>query len=314
MKVRCLPLNGCTRRPRHRATLHDHPLCHDVNARYRSTCGKSLFCPTHSEVVRQCSYPRISAISLPALPDSQQGCRYCRNAWCLSVLGLRRHFPNTFPPSRSHRLPPPLCFACGLHRSHHSPQRPSPPSTLHGTMDMSSSNSSSVMDMMVPYLHFTGGDNLLFEAWHPSSKGAIAGACIGLVLFAIFERWVNGMRGVLEARWRQQCVPCSARVRRHILTHLRAMATMMSSTSNNSCHASGSPSSLPGVSKMKEVGTSGVEEVNINASPSQPGRRLPRPLRTVPPFIPSHDIPRGALFAFQALLYYVLMLAVMCVQ
>ncbi|KAM5538233.1 hypothetical protein V8D89_008120 [Ganoderma adspersum] len=164
-------------------------------------------------------------------------------------------------------------------------------------MDMSSSNSSSVMDMMVPYLHFTGGDNLLFEAWHPSSRGALAGACIGLVLFAIFERWVNGMRGVLEARWRQQ-----------------ALATMLSSTSENSCHASGSPSSVPGASKLKEVGTSGVEEVDINPSPSQPGRRLPRPIRTFPPFIPSHDIPRGALFAFQALLYYVLMLAVMTFQ
>lgn len=226
------------------------------------------------------------------------------------MLGFRRQFPRTFS------LPPPLCVACGFHRSHHSPQRPSPPSTLHHTMDMSSSNSSSVMDMMVPYLHFTGGDNLLFEAWHPSSKGAIAGACIGLVLFAIFERWVNGMRGVLEARWRQQCVPCSGHAWRNANSShpFRALATMTASTSDNPCHASSSPSSLPAALKLKEVGTSGVEEVNINPSPSQPGRRLPRPLRTVPPFIPSHDIPRGALFAFQALLYYVLMLAVMCVQ
>ena len=75
-------------------------------------------------------------------------------------------------------------------------------------MDMSSSNST-VMDTMVPYLHFAGGDNLLFEAWQPSSKGALAGACIGLVFYAIFERWVNGMRGVLEARWKKQYVPYS---------------------------------------------------------------------------------------------------------
>lgn len=36
--------------------------------------------------------------------------------------------------------------------------------------------------------------------------------------------------------------------------------------------------------------------------------------RSAPPFIASHDIPRGLLFAFQALLAYILMLAVMCVK
>lgn len=155
------------------------------------------------------------------------------------------------------------------------------------------------MGMMVPYLHFAGGDNLLFEAWHPSSTGAIAGACIGLVLFAIFERWVNGMRGVLEAHWRQL-----------------ALATMTSSTPVTECSASGSPSTLSESSKLKEeeVGTSGVQETDVNPLPSPPGRRLQRPIRTIPPFILSHDIPRGALFAFQALLYYVLMLAVMTFQ
>ena len=35
--------------------------------------------------------------------------------------------------------------------------------------------------------------------------------------------------------------------------------------------------------------------------------------RSVPPFIATHDIPRGIIFAFQACLAYILMLAVMYV-
>lgn len=36
--------------------------------------------------------------------------------------------------------------------------------------------------------------------------------------------------------------------------------------------------------------------------------------RTIPPFIASHDIPRGAIHALQTLLGYILMLSVMCVH
>ncbi|TBU64853.1 Ctr copper transporter [Dichomitus squalens] len=139
---------------------------------------------------------------------------------------------------------------------------------------------------MIPWLHFTSGDKLLFEAWQPSSKGAIAGACIGLLLFAIFERWVNGMRGVLEARWKKQC-----------------------------CHSSDpsfqNPSNSP---DSKSAVLDGVEEVEVNPLATKAARRPQRSSRMIPPFIPSHDVPRGALFAFQALLFYVLMLAVMTFQ
>jgi len=46
--------------------------------------------------------------------------------------------------------------------------------------------------------------------------------------------------------------------------------------------------------------------------PTNPPRppRLPH-LRTIPPFIAEHDIPRGVLFALQMFLGYLLMLAVM---
>ena len=55
--------------------------------------------------------------------------------------------------------------------------------------------------MMMPYFHTSGGDNLLFESWTPSSPGAIAGASIAIFFLAILERFVNGLRGRLEAYW-----------------------------------------------------------------------------------------------------------------
>ena len=55
--------------------------------------------------------------------------------------------------------------------------------------------------MMTPWLHFTGGDNFFFKSLHPSSHGAIAAACIVLVLISVFERWVSALRNVLDAHW-----------------------------------------------------------------------------------------------------------------
>lgn len=68
----------------------------------------------------------------------------------------------------------------------------------------SSSSDGAMMTMMTPFLHMYGGDFLFFKAWQPTSGGAIAGACVGLFLFAIFERWINALSGVFEARWKQR--------------------------------------------------------------------------------------------------------------
>jgi solute carrier family 31 (copper transporter), member 1 len=54
---------------------------------------------------------------------------------------------------------------------------------------------------MIPWLHFTGGDNFFFKTLRPSSHGAIAAACIVLILIAVFERYVSAMRSVLDAYW-----------------------------------------------------------------------------------------------------------------
>ncbi|OSD06008.1 hypothetical protein PYCCODRAFT_1069010 [Trametes coccinea BRFM310] len=157
-------------------------------------------------------------------------------------------------------------------------------------IDMSSSNSSMIMAMMIPWLHFTSGDNLLFETWHPSSKGAVAGACIGLVLFAILERWVDAMRALAESHWRRS-----------------ALAYMIDEKAESACHTS-----EPCDEQDKKVAD--VEEMKASPSLSRRPAIPARPTRTIPPFIASHDIPRGALYAFQALLMYALMLAVMTFQ
>ncbi|KAI0640858.1 CTR copper uptake transporter [Trametes meyenii] len=67
--------------------------------------------------------------------------------------------------------------------------------SMDGSMDLAAGQ-------MLTYLHFTPGDIVLFYGWVPSSKGAMVGACIGLFLFALIERWIGACRSVMEAHWR----------------------------------------------------------------------------------------------------------------
>jgi len=59
---------------------------------------------------------------------------------------------------------------------------------------------------MKPWLHFTMGDNLFFASWVPLSRGAVVGACIGLFLLAIIERWIAAMRAVMETFWTRRSI------------------------------------------------------------------------------------------------------------
>lgn len=61
---------------------------------------------------------------------------------------------------------------------------------------------SSTSIAMTPWLHFGHSDYLIFETWHPSSHGAVAGACVGLLLFCILERCLSAYRRSQELRWR----------------------------------------------------------------------------------------------------------------
>ena len=66
--------------------------------------------------------------------------------------------------------------------------------SMDGSMTLASGS-------MLPYLHFTPGDNLWFMGWVPQSAGAMAGACIGLFLLALVERWITACRAVMEVHW-----------------------------------------------------------------------------------------------------------------
>lgn len=60
--------------------------------------------------------------------------------------------------------------------------------------------------MMIPYLHFTGGDVLIFSSWAPKSPGEIAGACFVLILIALVERLLAAMRSVFDSHWHKRCI------------------------------------------------------------------------------------------------------------
>jgi copper transporter 1 len=61
--------------------------------------------------------------------------------------------------------------------------------------------------MMVPYLHFFGGDYLWINVWAPSSKGEIAAACVGLLIMAMLERLIAAMRTMFDLHWHIRSFP-----------------------------------------------------------------------------------------------------------
>lgn len=62
------------------------------------------------------------------------------------------------------------------------------------------------MGNMIAYLHFTPGDNIWFFGWAPYSTGAMVGTCIGLFLLALVERWLAGLKAIMEMHWHSRCV------------------------------------------------------------------------------------------------------------
>ena len=74
-------------------------------------------------------------------------------------------------------------------------------------MDMNMDQGMSMnMGNMIMYLHFKIGDNLWFYGWAPGTAGAMAGACIGLFMLSIAERWLVAMRGIMEEHWSMRFV------------------------------------------------------------------------------------------------------------
>lgn len=147
-------------------------------------------------------------------------------------------------------------------------------------------NSTTTMTMMTPWLHFSGGDYLIFKTWIPESKGAIAGACIALVAFCILERWIAALRRQMEIQWGS-----------------RALALILQKQRNSiDTHIDDKPEDLSNKIDVTEERIPSISTTSVTTR-SRP--------RLVPPFILMHDITRGILQAVQSLFSYTLMLAVM---
>lgn len=80
-------------------------------------------------------------------------------------------------------------------------------SSMDSMAGMDSEGDTTLMSgMMIPYLHFTPGDILWFQGWVPDSVGAMVGACIGLFMLALIDRWLAAMRRVMEGHWARRFV------------------------------------------------------------------------------------------------------------
>jgi hypothetical protein len=130
---------------------------------------------------------------------------------------------------------------------------------------------------MLMYLHFTIGDNLWFLGWAPNTAGAMVGACIGLFMLAMAERWLVHVRGVMEEHWSMR-----AQI---------ALSNKLNSTTS---------ASLEGHTKSSS---------GDSADPRPGGLR-----HNLPPFILAYDIPRGIFEVVIATINFVLMLTVMKFQ
>ncbi|CAE6488774.1 unnamed protein product [Rhizoctonia solani] len=161
-----------------------------------------------------------------------------------------------------------LVVATLAHEGEEEPKK-SEGATIPG-MDMDSE-----MMMMTPYFHWmANADALYFKSWVPRTPGALAGACIGLFFLAIFERFLGGAKGLIEAWWRRQQASSAT----------RALVT----PDNASTHSH---------SKSVESGRDYLMGSN------------PAPL--IAPFEPMQDLVRGAMQAVQSLIGFFLMLSVM---
>jgi len=126
--------------------------------------------------------------------------------------------------------------------------------------------------MMLPYLHFTPGDILWFAGWVPQSASSMVGTCIGMFLLGLVDRWVAVCASVISSHWDKQ-------------------AQILQSSSHLVTRASHTPPVLKGLLSPKRA-----------ANPS---------IRVLPPFILSHEFPRGIIQVGQSALKFALMLAVM---
>lgn len=125
-----------------------------------------------------------------------------------------------------------------------------------------------------------GQGNLWFSGWTPTSPSSTAGACIGLFFLALFSRLLAAIHAAASDAWSNA----------HVLAGEGARIAL--------------PDDLPSPSLASSTSNPSFEK-------PQPSGKAKDDLAKAPPFIPSIDVPRAILFAFQAFVSYMLMLAVM---
>ncbi|CAE6458582.1 unnamed protein product [Rhizoctonia solani] len=136
-------------------------------------------------------------------------------------------------------------------------------------------NIESDMMTMAPYFHWmANADALYFKSWVPRTPGGLFGSCIGLFCLALFERLLDGARGLVEAWWRRQQASTAA----------RALV-------------------------IPDNASVGSSSKSIESGKDYPRNANPVPL--IAPFEPVRDLVRGAMQAVQSLVGFLLMLSVM---
>jgi solute carrier family 31 (copper transporter), member 1 len=162
-------------------------------------------------------------------------------------------------------------------------------------MDMNMDGGMSMkMGNMVMYLHFQIFDNLWFYGWAPSTAGAMAGACIGIFMLAIAERWLVAMRGVMEEHWSTRFVLFPTSFPQFLPPPMFCSSTR--------------PYSAKIALSNKLNNNSAVGRTNPSSAAAQ-SRSWHH--AQAPPFIIAHDIPRGIFQIAIASINFLLMLTVM---
>ncbi|KAL5518441.1 hypothetical protein ACEPAH_123 [Sanghuangporus vaninii] len=166
--------------------------------------------------------------------------------------------------------------------------------SMDGSMNLASGN-------MLPYLHFTSGDILWFQGWVPGKAGPMVGACIGLFLLAVFDRWLSAYRGLIDSHWYRQAKISLAR------------KTDVNNNSSNTTAPHSQHETRPSVSSESSIA---VAKLAATAPPNLPDNN--NNTRSKHTALQSHwfirDIPRGIVQAAQSALEFAFMLVIMTFQ
>ncbi|TNY17661.1 copper transporter [Rhodotorula diobovata] len=163
-----------------------------------------------------------------------------------------------------------------------------------GAMGMGMDNSTTAAMMHTAFTASIGSANLWFESWTPSSPAATFGACLGLFALAVLSRFLSAVKVCAEAAW-------ITSVNHHAAQERRAGPIALSQPASPSLDDSKAP-------------RPDDHQAPVPAFPSplsaDTARPRVQPLYS-PPFLLAVDLPRSLLFGLQALIAYLVMLAVM---